>query len=101
MFLPIRCGYKSRDLGVLHNKSGFQVRRPQCGDFVSKHKRGEFSLFFSCFGKEEREYMAGCVLQAGISGGKIGATAGQGERMPCHVPCKEIRLRLQPGLSEN
>lgn len=62
---------------------------------------GNSPCFFSCFGKEEREYMAGCVLQAGISGGKIGATAGQRERMPCHVPCKEIRLRLQPGLSKN
>lgn len=45
--------------------------------------------------------MAGCVLQAGMCGGKIGATAGQGERMPCRVPRKEIRLRLQPGLSKN
>lgn len=70
VLLPIHCGYKSRYLGVLHYKSVFQVQCPQYIDFVSKHKMGEFSLFFTCLG-EEREYMAGCLLQAGISGGKM------------------------------
>lgn len=70
VFLPIHCGINPIILMYFTTNQDFKFGVLSTYIFISKHKRGEFSLVFTCFGKE-REYMAGCVLQAGISGGKL------------------------------
>lgn len=64
VLLPIHCGYKSHYLGVLHNKSGFQVWCPQYVDFCFQTQKGGILLvFLHALGKRGNTWLDVCCRQ--------------------------------------
>lgn len=51
VFLPICYGYKAHYLGMLQNKSRFQVQCPQYVDFCFPTQKGGILLVPTWFGK--------------------------------------------------